>query len=102
MFQDKLKKYNIDPKIYLDIARRKAFANDYDPSLLHFSKESTKKLCYAGIEFGASNYKDYIIYSLLEPEKAENRRKAYWSRALKTAIESDKYSPSQLSLKILW
>ena len=103
MFVDKLRKYNINPNIYLDIARRKAYNAGYDPALLHFSKDSKKKLNYGNINFGASNYKDFIVYTLIEPNKAENRRESYWKRALKTAMETEnKYSPAMLSLKILW
>jgi len=103
MFQDKLRKYNIEPKLYLDVARKRAYSKGYDPSLLHFSRDSKKKLCYGGIDFGASGYKDYILYTLIEPDKADSRREAYWKRALRTAMETDnKYSPANLSLHILW
>ena len=103
MFQDKLRSYNIEPKLYLDIARKRAYSDGYDPALLHFSRDPKKKLSYAGRDFGASGYKDYILYSLLEPELAEKRRENYSKRALRTAMETnDKYSPAMLSLKILW
>ena len=103
MFQDKLKQYNIDPTLYLDIARKRAYSKGYDPALLHFSRDSKKKLKYKDTNFGASGYKDYILYSLIEPDKADSRREAYWKRALRTAMETDdKYSPANLSLHILW
>lgn len=103
MFENKLIEMGIDPKIYLEIAKKKALENNYDPKYLKFSTNPKKKLSYNDISFGASGYNDFIIYSLLEPFKAESKRKNYWRRASKVAIQSDnKYSPSMLALHILW
>ena len=103
MFQDKLRALGINPKMYLDLAKMVATKMGYDPHSLTFSSDPKKKLCYAGRDFGASGYKDYIIYSLTKPEIANKRRESYRARATKTAEETnDKYSPAMLSLNILW
>lgn len=103
MFQDILIKRGIEPYIYLDIVRDRANNQGYNPSLLHFSNDEKKKLNYAGVDFGASNYKDYIIYALTEPEKATRKRENYWKRAEKVARDTrDMLSPANLSLRILW
>ena len=103
MFQDKLRSYNINPKTYIDIARKRAEYLGYSPSLLTFSSNPKKKLNYADRDFGATGYKDYIIYHLTDPTTADRKRKSYWARAKKTADETkDKFSPASLALNILW
>ena len=103
MFQDKLRQLEIDPKTYIDIARKRAEHSGYDPSLLSFSSNPKKKLDYAGRDFGATGYNDYIIYHLKDPKTADKKRKNYWKRAMKVAeATQDKYSPAVLALTILW
>jgi hypothetical protein len=103
MFIDTLKKLNIDPAMYLALVKMIASKQGYDPASLNFSKNPKKKLEYAGRDFGASGYKDFILYKLLSPDVADKKRKAYRARATKKAEETnDKYSPASLSLNILW
>jgi hypothetical protein len=107
MFIDHLELMGISPKKYLRIARKSAKENGYDPDLLQFSNKKNKKLMYNNddeiIHFGASAYKDFILYNILtNPEEANKRRDLYHKRALKLAKKSDKYSASNLSLYILW
>lgn len=103
MFPDILNRYGINPKSYLDIAKIIAQKENYDPSLLTFSSNPKKKLSYAGRDFGASDYMDYILYSIMQPHLAEKKRNSYRKRARQTAIDTgDKYSPANLAYHILW
>jgi hypothetical protein len=110
-FIDILQNYNIEPSEYLKIARRNAKRNKYNASQLEFSDKPQYKLMmydknkFKYIFFGASDYKDYIIYTLLDgQQEADKRRIAYLSRALniKGDWKTDKYSKNNLAISILW
>ena len=102
-FLDFLNDIGIKPQKYISLARRAALRTGYNPRLLFFSHNPRKKLNYDGIDFGANFYNDFIIYKLLNPEIADEKRRNYRARALQTAIDTDnKFSPANLSLNILW
>ncbi len=105
-----LNKYNIDKGLYLALARLNAKIKGYDPSQLNFSENAKYKLNYKGINFGAADYKDFIIYSLLEKRKdiepgtANMHRKRYLARAtnIKGDWAANKESKNNLAIHILW
>jgi hypothetical protein len=100
-FINQLNKLNIKPDEYLKIAKSTAKQAGYNPDLLKFSL--SKKLNYNGVDFGAPNYNDFIIYKLTNPEIANNKRDNYRARSKKVMEETkNKYSPASLSYYILW
>jgi hypothetical protein len=106
-FKKILENLNIDPDRYLEIAKSRAYSLGYDPSKLLFSNLSTKKLQYKppdgpSVHFGASGYKDFIIYSILTPLEASSKRRSYHARASSKCEASDPYSRACLALRILW
>jgi hypothetical protein len=102
-FKNQLKKLNIDPKEYLKLAKKSAQRNNLNPDKLDFSTKDNKKLQYENISFGATNYKDYIIYTLLkDPKKEEYRQRYQKSHQAIKGDWKDKLSPNALSLKINW
>ncbi len=105
--------YNINPALYLNIAKKKAAQAGYDPALLKFSDKPRYKLEYDGTHFGHSSYPDFIVYSILaemgEYEKytkayAARRRASYLARASK--IQGDwrrnPVSKNWLAIRVLW
>jgi hypothetical protein len=106
----RLKNIGVSLKTYLNIARRTAKKRGYDPELLKISEAKGKKLNYNGVNFGSSDNNDFIIYSLLAKkgkitkEEAKLHRKAYRARAtkIKGDWKSNKESPNNLAIKILW
>lgn len=104
-----LKKLDINPQEYLSIARDRAESKGLSKSLLNFSDNNKKKLSYDGILFGANNYNDFIIYSILEKRGkfpsgyASKMRERYQNSH--SQIKGDwknKLTPNQLSLWINW
>ena len=90
---------------FLRRAKAAARRTGYDPAKLELSTDGVHKLIYRSPEglkrFGSLNYGDFIYYSEFEPAIANMKRQAYRARA--GAIrDSGKYSPNQLSLRILW
>ena len=100
-----LKKHGITPATYLRLARQRAHATTkYDPALLHFAKDAKHKLEYDGVKFGASGYKDFILYKLLDGAAvAAAKRDAYRARAgqVMRATRSAT-SAASLAFNILW
>lgn len=103
-FKNFLLAININPDLYMKIAKNTAKIQDYDPELLHFSTNDKYKLNYNGINFGANGYNDYVVYSILyDNGYAELKRMNYKKRAYKVFInESNPESRSHLSWYILW
>jgi len=111
LFKTQLDQQGINPNEYLRIARETAYHSKgkYNPAQLYFSSDDTHKLEYHSpdgiIRFGRVLYGDFIIYSFLERQGREeglagSKRFAYLQRARGQA--GDKFSPSRLSLRILW
>jgi hypothetical protein len=105
-----LGKYNIDKNTYLSIVKALAKEHNYNPNELTFSDNQKFKLNYKGVNFGASDYKDFIIYSILEKRNdigdgaALKHRKRYLTRAanIKGDWKSNPLSRNNLAMKILW
>jgi hypothetical protein len=101
---------DIDPELYLTIAKDKAKKLGYNPKLLKFSDDKKHKLKYNNVPFGLKGYNDYIIYSIkaykgeITPAEAKKKMINYRKRA--TKIKGDwaknKESPNSLAINILW
>lgn len=100
-FFNQLEKLKIDHKQYLKIAKDRAKQRGYDPKLLNFSTDGIHKLEYDNIPFGRVGYKDYIIYLLTDPKKAEQARNRFHKSHSKIN-DSGRFSPNQLALNINW
>lgn len=102
-FYKQLEDLDIDKKLYFKMAKKSAKDAGYNPNLLKFSSNPKKKLNYDGIDFGALNYNDFIIYQLTQPEIANEKRTNYRKRAKKVMEKTNnKLSPASLSFYILW
>lgn len=113
-FIEQLNKINLDPEIYLYVAREIAKIKGYDPLLLNFSNNNKNKLMYMSPEglkhFGRIGYNDYIIYNFLEMNNLV--KKGYSKIKQNVFIKShstitkkynlNRYSPNELSINILW
>jgi len=100
-FFNQLEKLKIDHKQYLKIAKDRAKQKGYDPKLLFFSNDGIHKLEYDNTPFGRVGYKDFIIYTLTEPKKAEQARDRFHKSHSKIN-DSGRFSPNQLALNINW
>ena len=100
-FFNQLDKLKIDHKQYLKIAKDRAKQKGYDPKLLFFSNDGIHKLEYDNTPFGRVGYKDFIIYTLTEPKKAEQARERFHKSHSKIN-DSGRFSPNQLALNINW
>lgn len=104
-FTKRLELKGIDPEKYLSLMRDIAKDAGYIPADLSFSRRRDKKLVYQGVNFGNSNYDDFVIYFLTEGEaEARKRRNMYLRRALKIKGDwkDDPLSPNNLAIKIIW
>ena len=108
-FHKQLEDKNITHDQYMKAASKAAKKSDYDPSKLEMSSDGDHKLTYTTpdgqvVPFGKVDYNDYIIYTLSKNTNADKYRKAYLARAtkIKGDWESDKYSPNNLAINILW
>ncbi len=109
---NQLKKNDLDTSVneYLKIAKRIAKKKGYNPDLLTISNKKNKKLNYNGVNFGSSLNNDFIIYSLMAKDgqitkdEAKDHRRRYLARAKKIKGEwkSNKESPNNLAINILW
>jgi len=100
---------------YLADARRRASSAGYDPSQLEFANDKFHKLAYYAPDgsvrkFGRVEYGDFLIYSHLEHMKkvakgyALTKQRTFQNshQKIKGKWRSDKYSPNNLALNILW
>ena len=104
-FQAYLKQHGISPATYLKLAHHRArAAGHYDPAKLHFATDSTHKLKYDGVAFGAAGYKDFILYTLLDGHAVANaKRSNYRKRAVDVMRATHSpYSAASLAYNILW
>ena len=102
------------PTGWLKVVKQIAKRAGYDPASIREANGGKKLLITTpegkDVSFGASGMGDYIIYSLLEKQgkvpdgTAERHRKSYLSRAtkIKGNWKSNKYSPNNLAIRILW
>lgn len=93
-------KYNIEPSEYMAKARKRADGLGYT-SELKFADDTEHKLEYNGIKFGNVCCKDFIIYSIKSPEKAEMKKKAYHARMFATS-KGRVITPKMKLTKIIW
>lgn len=96
----------LNPRKYLQVAKKYASSHNYDPSKLTFSDNEKYKLNYDGINFGSSINNDFIIYSLMHKsgENPEVHRRRYLARSGKIGGDwkNNKLSKNNLSRRILW
>jgi hypothetical protein len=95
---------NENKQEYLDKAKefaKKAGYDDYDQLKL---ADKPYKLELNNVKFGRDGYSDYIQNLLNNSPDAEQKRKSYLARAtkIKGNWKSNKYSPNNLAIKILW
>lgn len=94
---------------YLKRVRAAANAAGYDGRALEFSDKPDKKFMIYDDKgkkhyFGAKSYGDFIIWSAVDKEKAEQKKKVFHAShsKIKGNWASNKYSPNSLALAILW
>ena len=86
-FIEILESKNINPEEYLQLAKKAAKSNGYNPKMLEFSDKPKYKLKYDGVYFGAVLYNDYISYTLLHKQGlfskdyVDSRRRSYLARS---------------------
>ena len=95
---------NENKQEYLDKAKefaKKAGYDDWDDLKL---ADKPFKLELNGVKFGRDGYSDYVQNLLNNSPDAEQKRKSYLARAtkIKGDWKSNKYSPNNLAIKILW
>ena len=94
-------KYNINPSTYMEKARKRAASLGYNINNLSFSDDGKHKMDYDGISFGNVDNKDFIIYSLISPEKAYRKKKAYHARMF-ADIPGREITKKMRLTRILW
>jgi len=113
-FLKQLEELEMPPEVYLDVARRVAKREGYDPNKLHLSLNDDNKLKYESPEglkhFGKAGYGDYILLTFKERNNdvpkgyADMKRRVF--RKSHSAISDihnlGKYSPNELAINILW
>lgn len=111
--EKQLKELEIDPKKYLSEINRKAKL--YGVSAPRFSLDKTHKLEVIDptgktVRFGRVGYGDFLIYSFLEksghiPSGYSQMKRDVFQKshsAIKGKWRSNKYSPNNLALHLLW
>jgi hypothetical protein len=114
-FLAQLENIGFKPSKYLQIARKTAHKNGYNPSSINFSDNGVHKLEIIDNngkvkKFGRVGYGDFIIYSFLEKNKqvpkglsAQKRNTFQASHSkIKGNWKSNPFSPNNLALRILW
>lgn len=114
-FRKQLKQIGFTPEAYLKVAREIADEEGYDGRALEFSDDDEHKLMIYDDEgsprrFGRVGYDDYILWSkkealgLVPGGYAEMKRRVF-NRShskIKGDWKSDKFSPNNLALRLLW
>ncbi len=105
-------KYPIDK--YLNDAKRAAKKEGYDPNKLSFANNNDNKLKYDSPEgikyFGKAGYGDFLIWTFKEKNNEVKKGYAKMKRnvfrkshsAITKMYNLNKFSPNELSIKILW
>lgn len=114
-FAKQLAETNLSPRQYLTAVRKAAKAHGYDPKCVMFADDDVHKIAvrrddgsYATA--GRVGYGDFILWSALEKQKkvpagfASKKRNTFQKShsKIKGDWKSDKYSPNNLALKLLW
>jgi hypothetical protein len=114
IFLKQLNELGINPESYLKKARLRAKAHGYDSQSLNFADDNVHKLAILNdgktTMFGRVNYGDYIIYQFLEASKKAEKgiARSKQNRFRKSHMmlpgdwKSNKFSPNNLALNILW
>jgi hypothetical protein len=113
-FIKQLMDIKLNPDIYLDVAKRVAKREGYDPDKLSLAVNNDNKLKYESPEgikyFGKAGYGDYIIWSYLERNNevpkgyADMKRNVFRKShgAMSKKYDLGKYSPNELAIKVIW
>jgi len=114
-FAKQLKAAGVEPAAYLKEARRRAKQSNYPAQLLGFADDGIHKLAIPDrdgriIKFGAVGYGDHTLWSALESQgraakgTAEAKRSTFHRShsQIKGDWKSNKYSPNNLALRVLW
>lgn len=114
-FAAQLRSVGVEPSAYLKEAQRRAKGAGYPEHLLGFADDGEHKLAIPNrdgrvIKFGRVGYGDHQIWGHLErtgkaPKgKAEEKRRTFHRShsTIKGDWKSDKYSPNNLALRVLW
>ena len=104
-FRAFLTQHGIAPALYLRLARQRARASNlYDPARLQFATDSTHKLQYDGVSFGAAGYKDYILYRLLDGDTVARAKRVNYRRRAVDVMRAtrSRFSSASLAYNILW
>jgi len=113
-FFKQLKKIKFPQESYIDIAKRVAKREGYDPEKLSFANNNDNKLKYEapdGVKyFGKAGYGDYIIWLFKERNKhvpvgyADKKRNTFRKShgAMTKKYKLGKFSPNELAVNILW
>lgn len=113
-FIDQLIHMNFPPESYLQVAKRVAKREGYDPKKLSYANNNNNKLVYDSPEgkkyFGKAGYGDYIIWLFKENNDetkkgyADIKRNVFHKSHSKISdlYNLGKYSPNELALRILW
>jgi hypothetical protein len=110
-----LTRLGLDPKKYLEEAKRRAKAHNYPYKLLGFSTDGIHKLALPDasgkiVRFGRVGYGDHIIYSALErlgevPKGTASGKQSVFHKShskIKGSWRESPFSPNNLALKIIW
>jgi hypothetical protein len=113
-FMRQLRAMGYSRAAYLSAARKAARRAGYEPARLHFALNNNHKLVYESPEgnkyFGKAGYGDYLIWSFKErhgdARSGYARMKRNVFRTSHGAITKmyglNKFSPNELSIRILW
>jgi hypothetical protein len=113
-FIKQLEDINFEPNKYLNIAKKVAKKEGYNPDKLYFANNNDNKLMYDSPEgnkyFGKAGYGDFIIWSFKESKGevksgyAKQKRNVFRKSHGKISeiYNLGKYSPNELSINILW
>jgi hypothetical protein len=111
-FQEELILKGINPSQYLSIARKKARELNLNYNSLVFSENIKFKLRITNpsnnehVYFGATEYNDFIIYSLLAKQQKITQGEANkhkWLFHERMIVKDDNpYSARNLSLRVTW
>ena len=114
-FSKQLREAGIEPSAYLKEAQRRAKQFNYPADLLGFADDGEHKLAIPNkdgriIKFGRVGYGDHLIWGHLEhtgkaPKGTAEAKRRTFHRShtkIKGDWKSDKYSPNNLALKVLW
>ncbi len=114
-FLAQLENIGFKPSKYLQIARKTAYNNGYNPNSLNFSSNKKNKLEIIDNNnkvkrFGAVGYGDFIIYKFLEskgevPKGTASKKRNVFRTShslIKGNWKSNPFSPNNLAIHILW